>query len=52
MKELVTPSEAFQKISEVFPKAGDEIVSLHLSAGRMLAEDIFQIEINRRFTEL
>ena len=41
MKELVTPSEAFQKISEVFPKAGDEIVSLHLSAGRMLAEDIF-----------
>jgi molybdopterin molybdotransferase len=41
MKELVTPSVAFQKIGEVFPKVGYEIVSLHLSAGRMLAEDIF-----------
>ena len=41
MKELVTPSVAFQKISEVFPKVGDEIVSLHLSVRRILAEDIF-----------
>jgi molybdopterin molybdotransferase len=40
MKELVTPSVAFQKISEVFPSAGEEIVSLHLAVGRMLAENI------------
>jgi hypothetical protein len=37
MKELVTPSFAFQKIGEVFPKSGKEIVSLPVAAGRILA---------------
>jgi molybdopterin molybdotransferase len=41
MKELIPPSVAFQKISEVFPTAGEEIVSLHLASGRILAENIF-----------
>ncbi len=40
MKELVTPSVAFKKISEVFPKPTEEIVALHLASGRTLAEKV------------
>jgi len=40
MKELVTPSVAFQIIGKVFPSPGEEVVSLHAAAGRILAEDI------------
>ena len=40
MKELVTPSVAFQKISEVFPKPTEETVALHLASGRTLAEKV------------
>ena len=40
MEELISPSEAFQKIVEVFPKSGEEVIALHLSSGRTLAESV------------
>jgi molybdopterin molybdotransferase len=40
MEKLVTPDVAFQKIKEIFPKAGEELVSLHFSVGRILAEKV------------
>jgi molybdopterin molybdotransferase len=40
MEELISPSEAFQKIVEVFPKSGQEVIALHLASGRTLAESV------------
>ena len=40
MEELISPSVAFQKIVEVFPKSGAELIALHLASGRTLAESV------------
>jgi len=40
MEELISPSAAFQKIVEVFPKLGEEVIALHLASGRTLAESV------------
>jgi molybdopterin molybdotransferase len=40
MEELISPFVAFQKIVEVFPKSGEEIVALHLASGRTLTESV------------
>jgi molybdopterin molybdotransferase len=40
MEELISPSAAFQKIVEVFPKLGEEVIAFHLASGRTLAESV------------
>jgi len=40
MEELISPSVAFQKIVEVFPKLGEEVIAFHLASGRTLAESV------------
>lgn len=40
MKELISPSEAFQRISDAFTDFGEEIIALPLASGRVLAENV------------